>query len=560
MLKTLLLHAKVTAAQNEMAELEKAGATLEARSADLENAIRELGEKTDATEEERSAVENAVTEFENDKAAHETRKTELEQKISDLTAELEAEEARQTEAAKAKEPAKEPEKREDDKIMNTREFFGMSHEQRDAFIARNDVKEFLQRVRDMAASKRAVTGGDLFIPTVMLDIMRETVERQSKLLPYVRYLRVAGKGRQPVAGRIPEAVWTEACGALNQMDIVFNAEDIDAYKIGAYIPICNALLEDSDIDLASEILTALATGIAQGVDNAILFGTGVKMPLGIVTRLAQTAQPDSWGTNAPAWTDLHTSNVLSLNIDSTTGTEFFAALMAALGVAKPTYSNAGLFWVMNRKTHMKLLGKALAFNQGGALVAGMNSVMPVIGGTIIEMEDERINDNCIIGGFGGNYLLGERKAATFARSEEYLFVEDMTVFKGTARFDGKPIAGEAFVSVNFANSGAQTTHTFPTDYANTDLTMLTVTAAAGASAGDTVLTVTGAVNNPATLRYKVKGNVNAISAGDKVTGWTALTSGTTQITATAGTVIGVVELDSTGRVISAGSVKSVPKT
>ena len=55
---------------------------------------------------------------------------------------------------------------------------------------------------------------------------------------------------------------------------------------------CNAVLEDSDIDLASTLLDALAQAIGIAVDKAILYGRNSastqKMPLGIVSRLAQT--------------------------------------------------------------------------------------------------------------------------------------------------------------------------------------------------------------------------------------------------------------------------------
>ena len=59
--------------------------------------------------------------------------------------------------------------------------------------------------------------------------------------------------------------------------------------------------------------------------------------------------------------------------------EFFQKLIAALAVADPTYSQSGEpTWVMNRKTHMDVLAKAMAFNASGALVAGMQNTMPVI--------------------------------------------------------------------------------------------------------------------------------------------------------------------------------------
>jgi hypothetical protein len=121
-----------------------------------------------------------------------------------------------------------------------------------------------------------------------------------------------------------------------------------------------------------------------------------------------------------------------------------------------------------------------------------------------------------------------------------------------------PVFGEAFVMVSFDNTDAGTSTTFPDDYANTDLGVLGVTAAAGTDVGDTVLTVTGAEVSGTTLKYKI-GDI-AVNRGQKVTGFTALTSGTTQITAAAGKYITVVELDANGKVIKAGKVVAVPKS
>ncbi len=148
-----------------------------------------------------------------------------------------------------------------------------------------------------------------------------------------------------------------------------------------------------------------------------------------------------------------------------TSEEFFAELVLYLGVAKPNYSTGGTFWAMNRQTRMKLLSKAITFNAAGAVVAGLNGTMPVEGGDIVELPF--IPNNDIIGGYGELYLLAERAGASLAVSEHAKFIEDQTVFRGTARYDGKPVFGEGFVIVNIANTDPITTVTFASDTANT---------------------------------------------------------------------------------------------
>lgn len=549
------LRAKLKALADKDAEFESRSAALKTREAELEAAVNEVTDET--PDDERQVVDDSVAAFEADQEAlekehgeHNEAKTGLESEIKKLSDELEE----INEKAATPPAAPKSDERKDNAYMETRiKFFGMNKEERSAFFARDDVKGFIDEVRSIKT--RGITNGGLLIPDIVLETLRDNMEQYSKLVKYVTVKRVGGTARQNIIGAVPEGVWMEATGALNELDMSFNQIEVDGYMVGGIIWVPNTLLEDSNIALGAEIMAQLGQAIGKGVDRAILYGTGAKTPVGIVTRLAQTSAPSDWDTYAPAWTDLHTSNVQKLNIDGTTGAAFYASLIAALGVAKPNYSDGKAFWAVNRKTHIKLMTKALAFDAAAALVAGVNNQMPIIGGEIVEME--MVPDNTIIGGYGSVYLLAERAGAKVESSEHAKFQQMLTGFRGYARYDGMPVFGEAFVQVNFANADAATS-TFPTDYANTELGVLGVTAAASATAsGKTVLTVTGTESSGTTLQYKI-GDLT-VARGQKVSGYTDLTSGTTEITAAAGKMITVVELDGDDKVIKSGKVVAVPK-
>ena len=549
-LKVLMLRKKLDDAQKAMLAIRAAADELTKRESELAADIEAA-----QTDEEKAAVEAAVEAFETDKAANTEREAALTAEISSIESEISQLEEKQNRSA---EPGSEPERKVDFTMFEMR-FAAMSYEQRKAFVGREEVKNFLAQIRAMKNQERGVSNGSLLIPEVMLPLVYSEIKENSQLLPYVNETEVSGTARQNIMGAIPVAVWTEACGKLNELDLGFSDVEIDGFKVGGYIKVCNALLEDNDVHLASEIIKMLGASIAVALDKAIVFGKGVKMPLGIAVRLAQTVQPDNYPATAPAWTDLHTTNIITLNIGSSSGVEFFSPLIGALGFAKKKgiAGDGKLFWVMSRKTKIAILTKALAFNSAAALKAGIDDEMPVIGGKIIEMEDPELQDYEIIGGYGAGYLLGRRQGARFGNSDQQFYTDDQTVFKGTARYDGKPVYGENFVIVNFGNVSPETDQAFETDYANTELGVLGVTAAAGTAPGDTVLTVTGKEASGTTLKYKI-GNYN-LNTGDTVKGWTALTSGTTQITCTAGKTITVAELDGSGRVIKAGSAIAVPK-
>ena len=96
------------------------------------------------------------------------------------------------------------------------------------------------------------------------------------------------------------------------------------------------------------------------------------------------------------------------------------------------------------------MANSLSINAAGAVTSGMMSTMPVIGGAIETLSF--IPDDVIIGGYGDLYLLAERAGASIAQSEHVRFIEDQTVFKGTARYDGIPTIAEGFVAIGIGGT------------------------------------------------------------------------------------------------------------
>ena len=552
-LKQLMLSKKIEQRKAELDVLLEQDTGLKKRSAELETAIDEA-----KTDEEIALVEEEANKLEADQAELDEKKGKLQGEITALEGELEQLNSKDPDAppASGTEPAATRGNfRQGGEVRMKRGFFaGMNRGEVETLIARDEVKEFLQRVRGFMAEKRSVSGSDLLIPDVMLGILRDNIAVSSKLITKVNYKPIKGKARQNITGTVPEAVWTEMVGALNELEMSFNQVEVDGYKVGGFIAVPNSTLEDSDIALASEIMMQISKAIGIALDKAILFGTGTKQPLGIVTRLAQTSEPADYSANAPAWVDLHTANISKV---STTGAALIGSIITAFGACKNDFSDGRKFFAMNSVTYAYLMSTLLNFNAAGALVTGMNSQMPILGGDIVILDFMSNYD--IAGGYGDLYLLVEREGTVLAASEHVKFVEDMTVFKGLARYDGLPVIAKGFFVINIKNADATTTKTFETDYANTDIGALAVTSAASATTtGDTVITVVGKEVSGTTLAYKVAGKAIDISNGVKPVGFTTW-NGTDEIAAVTGKIITVVELNADGRAIKVGSCFVVAK-
>lgn len=555
-LRVLVLNSEITALRAQLRPLEQTRDGFAAREEQLRQALGEITETS--TDEERNAVSSAVDTFEQERSANAAEIARIQGEIDTRSAEIARLEAEQTPPPAAPAVSNSDTRNNDHHersfvpMNNTteRRWFGLTYAERDALMQSEQVRTFLQTIREARAQQRSVTGGELGIPDGFLPILRDLTYQESKFLRYCFTTSFRGTTRQNVAGVAPEAIWTEMKDRLNEIDIDFWQLTMDGFMVGGYMAVPNSvLMDDSDLSLTTTILQALASSLAKAIDKSIWFGTGESMPVGIITRLAAQTKPTWWGSQQGDFTDLHTSNILKLDLAAKNGVEFFRPLVAALAVAKPDYSNGTVIWVMNRKTHMDIQSRALAFNDAAALVAGVSNSIPIVGGEIVEWEV--MPDNEIAGGYMSLYRSVEREGTTIESNTNVRWLENQTCFKGMQRRDGKPAIGEAFVLVNYGNTQPTTTTTFGKDRANTAIGTLIVTTAAGSANGKSVVTVAG--NGSGKLKYQTAGQAIAVANGetlDKL--WTDLPANKT-VDGTTGQTITVVEVDANGRAVAVGS-------
>ncbi len=510
-LRQIMLSRKIEQKKNELAALREKDADFQTRETNLEKSIEEA-----QTEEEQTAVEEEIEKFETEKTEHDEAKAKLETEIGDLEAELEASEVdppapdQRTIKTEKKVRTNIRMNTAEMKIrslpMNVRAFDSLPMETREAIVQRDDVKTFLAQLRSMKGQSRAIQGGELEIPVLFLELISENMYRYSKLLNRVRVRNVPGEARQTIAGTVPEAIWTEMCGAINELTFVFNQITLDGYKVAGYVPVCNSLLEDtvSNLDLAGWIVEMLSESIGLAEDKAILYGKGssAHMPLGIVTRLSQDSQPAGYPANAPTWVDLTDTNIIKVDGTTLTGAEFWAKLALAAGNTFTKYSRGNQFWAMNSKTYATLKSKLITFTATGDIVANLFGTLPIVNGDIDILEF--IPDGDIIGGYGDLYLWADRRSMVIDQSEHVQFIQDNTVLRGKARADGAPIIPGAFVAININNTEVTTVMDFAADTANdADLIALAV----GSE------TMAPSSFDPDTLTYTI---ASATQASDKI--------------------------------------------
>lgn len=464
-LRTMILRKKISDKQKELeslrsklAELVEQAAQFVTREEELESAINEV-----STEEEQKVVEEEVEKFEADKTANEEAASEVNQQISDIEGEVsemerqleEIEDQQRTVPQIPDAPAEEKQKKKSTgkrgftNMIRTRSLRQMNMAEREAFVNSDEVQELLAEIRAcMKDHKRSISGGAYTIGEQMIGLLKEDIGDYSKLYRYVNVKKLSGKGREIVMGTYPEAFWEECCDPIYELDQAFTKVEVDCYKVAGYFALCNALIEDSDISLVDELMIALNYAIGFALDKAILYGTGTKMPLGVVTALANDAA------------GLALTNIITISTANSVGIKLFQNLLTGSGVADQKYSKGDMVWCMNNKTYKAVKAESLSVNAAGAIVAGVEKSMPVEGGPVIVLSF--IPDNNIVAGYFELYVLAERKGMTIDQSEHVRFIEDQTVLRGRARYDGKPAIPSAFVVFGINN----TSPTTEVDFAN----------------------------------------------------------------------------------------------
>lgn len=448
MLRALMLRKKINDAKKDIEALRAKESDFETRAAEIQKRSDETAQAIDEaqTEEEKQAVEEAITAIENDQAVLDAEKSENEQKIADLEGEVsemekELEEVEDQQRAKA--PAAEPEKiisattntiteRNMNKMFKTRSLNRMSIAERAELVAREDVQKTLAEVRTFIKEKRSVTGANLTIGETILGLVRENIIEYSKLLARVNTATTNKDGRIIVQGIVSEAIWTECCAALNELDLEFGQVELDCYKVAGYLVLCNAAIEDSDVDLLDAVVIGLSQSIGKALDKAIIYGTGVKMPTGAVTAIASTA-----------------SQLVTIS-GSDHDKKFFQDIIKAAAKADSKYSRGEKLWIMNDQTYATVMSEAVAVDGSGAYVSMVNGRMPAAGGEIIVLND--VPDNNIVMGYFDLYALLEKKGITIDTSEHVKFLDDQTVVRGRGRYDGKPVINKAFVAIGIGSS------------------------------------------------------------------------------------------------------------
>lgn len=428
MLRQLMLGKKLRGLQSELEQLRTKEEDFQKREEALAAAIEEA-----QTEEETNAVEESINELDAEKAQYQETKSKLEGDIAALENELE--ELKSKEPTNKNSSPAQPEERqkksfEGESRMTMRDNKYETRAQMLERLNRPEVRDFYTNIAKLVKDKRDVTGAEVLIPEVVLNMIQVRIGDFSNLYREVEVIQLTGTARVIMDGAIPKAIWTEMCDPVQELAAAFSGTELDGYKVGGFIPVCNAVLEDSMINLANYLENRLAQAIAKAIDDAILNGTEAgKQPTGIITTLSLPAYADHVVTS-----DGTLPSIVS-NMGLIDDGEDGPAIGEVIAVMRRSFY------------YSRIAPQTYLPTADGRLIIQTAQSPRLPDGTRVVFSQYMPDDSILLGDFK-KYLLAERAGVTIASSEHVRFIEDQTVFKGTARYDGKPTHPEYFVLIN----------------------------------------------------------------------------------------------------------------
>lgn len=415
MLRQLVISKKIEQRKNSLAELLIQEEHIQKRSEELETMAQEA-----KTDEELAALEDEVNKLEAQKGELEQQKSKLQGEIAELENELEQLNAKEPNNQKrgVNEMPKEYHISQVRKMLETGEYYNLP-----------EVREFYEKFKNL----RAVSGGDLTIPNVIINRILDIVGDYTTLYPRVDKIRVSGTARILIDTDTSAASWIEMGASIPTGDVgTITKVDFDGFKVGKVTFVDNYLLQDSIINIDDYVVRKIARAIAKALDLAILKGQG-----------STNKQPEGIIPNIPA------GNQKTVTADD----KLLVNLLKHVSLVDTGDDSVGeIVAVMKRQTYYnRLLEYTINVNSEGNVVGKLpNLTQPDLCGIPVVFNQNMDVDKVLFGVLD-QYTMVIREDISIDRSEHVKFVEDQMAFRGKGRFDGKPVRPEAFALVTIVD-------------------------------------------------------------------------------------------------------------
>lgn len=437
--------------RKELAD-EIAAITAKIKSAKTDEELAEIETK----QKEVEAILSELQEVEK-QIAEESARIETEQKTTESKDSKEVENNRQAEAeteratGTAQTTANEPEIKTNSAIKveeicaEKKEITQMSLTTRDKInqlILRN--KDTMQTFADdmKKYQQRNLLGTTFAVPAQIIDVVVDLM-KEHDVLRAVDMEKVNGYARVTYFSEFPEAYWTDKAHTKADDKKIYTM-DLDGYGLANYLAI-DAYQEEDLGTYITIVVEALAESMSAKLEEAVFNGDGSNCPAGIKTYVAAKTKPDYFNEEKQGeFTPVNDTNVKSVEVFGV-GADGYKTLAKELVKIKKHNDSKEISLAMTESTFKRLMLELASSDAGfNAALANSEKELPLMGKVLFT---EQLKDDNIVAGYFDTYKLPVRDEVKLARSTEYEFADNKICYRATARADGRPMFGDAFMDI-----------------------------------------------------------------------------------------------------------------
>ncbi|MGQ8823183.1 phage major capsid protein [Bacillus sp. NA_146.1] len=278
-------------------------------------------------------------------------------------------------------------------------------------------------------ANKGFAGTETLVPATVFERVFEYLRVNHALLNHIQFVNTTGVTQWVVKkGYVQSAWWGKLCEEIKELlDDGFEVIATNLYKLSAYVPICNAMLDLGPIWLDRYVREILAESMVIALEEAIVNGTGKDQPIGMMKDLKAAVTNGVYSDKtATPLTDLTPTSL---------GKEVMAPLT---NDGRRAVGNA--LMIVNPLDYWEKIFPATTFlTQNGAYVSG---VLP-IPATVI--QSLAVPKGKMVAGIASDYFMGVGSTQKMESSKEYRFLEDETVYLSKQYANGRPKDNDSFL-------------------------------------------------------------------------------------------------------------------
>lgn len=370
-----------------------------------------------------------------------------------------------------------------------------------------------------------------FVPVEQATEIMKDVARGSSILRLSKVSQMESDTKKvPVMTEGAGAYWVGEGERIKTSKAGWIYPELKAKKLAVIIPVTKEKLNDTTINVFSELQESIAEAFYKAIDAAAIFGTNSPFERNIMKCVEKAGNKIEIGTNGEGKLDLDVADAMATVEDAGYDVNGFAAKIGIKNSLRKLRDGNGNQLFVDGVNGKELYSQPIEFSRNGAW-------------------DKTKAE--LVGADWDKSLVGIRE------SLEYEILKEATL-EGTVDKDGKPIslAEQDLIGIKATMRLAYLPikdEAFCAVVPKGSLGELTVTSAEGTATGKTAITVEPAKAEGNSYKYKVAANPTMPKYGDVCTSGYTNWNGTDEISATAGQKIVVVEVDSGNKAKKAGT-------